>query len=92
LAADTFITDPLKQAALGVGINAVYLYMFEKKSPMLMHPSAWLGGKNLFHVIERGSSIASLVGSTMAMLGAAAPGEAGTTSEEWPASAPSPFF
>jgi len=52
LAADTFITDLLKQAALGFGINAVYLYVFEKKSPMLMHPSAWLDGKNLFHVIE----------------------------------------
>ena len=92
MAADTEIRNPLVQAVLVFGVNALYLVMFEKKSPMLMHPSAWLGGKNLFHVIERGSSIASLVGSTMAMLGAAAPGEAGTTSEEWPASAPSPFF
>jgi len=77
MAADTIFTNPLMQAVLIFGINALYLVVFEKKRPMMMHPSAWLGGKNLFHVIERGSSVASIVGSTMAILGAAAPGLVG---------------
>jgi hypothetical protein len=44
---------------------------------MLMQPSRLLRGKNLFHMIERAASVASLIGSIIAVLGAASPGLVG---------------
>ncbi|GMI30929.1 hypothetical protein TeGR_g9941 [Tetraparma gracilis] len=41
---------------------------------MLMQPSRLLPGKNLFHMMERAASIASIIGSIIAVLGAAIPG------------------
>ncbi|GMI22657.1 hypothetical protein TeGR_g12571 [Tetraparma gracilis] len=68
-----FITDPLAQALIGTATNLAYLVLFEVKRPMLMQPSRLLRGKNLFHMIERAASVASLIGSIIAVLGAASP-------------------
>ena len=74
MAADTYVTHPLAQALIGLAINVVYLAVFEMKRPMLWYPSKTFKKQNLFHVLERGSSVACAIGSVMAVLGA---GEAG---------------
>ncbi|GMI36942.1 hypothetical protein TeGR_g10326 [Tetraparma gracilis] len=77
MASTTVIKDPLAQALIGTATNLAYLVLFELKRPMLMQPSRLLRGKNLFHMIERAASIASLIGSIIAVLGAASPGIVG---------------
>ena len=70
LAANTFIVDATTQALVGLAINTMYLFIFELKRPMLWYPSKTFKKQNLFHVLERGSSFACVVGSGMAVLGA----------------------
>ncbi|GMI33404.1 hypothetical protein TeGR_g9550 [Tetraparma gracilis] len=77
MASTTVITDPLAQALIGTATNLGYMILLETKRPMLMQPSQLLRGKNLFHMMERAASTASLIGSIIAVLGAASPGLVG---------------
>ena len=70
VATDTFVREPLLQALIGLAINGMYLVQFEVKRPMLWFSSKSFENQNLFHVLERGASIACVVGSVMAALGA----------------------
>ncbi|GMI29732.1 hypothetical protein TeGR_g12729, partial [Tetraparma gracilis] len=77
MASTTVIKDPLAQALIGTATNLGYMILLETKRPMLMQPSQLLRGKNLFHMMERAASTASLIGSIIAVLGAASPGLVG---------------
>jgi hypothetical protein len=72
IASSTFVTAAPAQAAIGCGINVVYLTLLEVKRPMPYRPStsAWFQGKNFFHLVERSSASTSLGGSLLAFLGA----------------------
>jgi len=72
LASDTVLTNPIHQALAGVVTNTAYLILFEAKKPMPFYPSSsnWFEGQNFFHLIERCSSVACVLGSVMALIGA----------------------
>jgi len=64
------IVDATIQALIGLAINTMYLFIFELKRPMLWYPSKTFKKQNLFHVLDRCSSAACVVGSAMSVLGA----------------------
>ena len=92
IAADTTLTDPVVQAGVGVAVHIIYLIIFEIKQPMPFYPSssAMFKGQNFFHLVERSSCCASLVGSLMAILGAANPGNMTAFGTVFAVSAPLP--
>ena len=72
IASSTFFTAAPQQAAIGFGVNLIYLAFFEVKRPMPYRPSTsvWFKGQNFFHLAERSSALTSLAGSLLAVLGA----------------------
>ena len=71
LAANTVITNPTAQASIGFAVHLLYLVLLETKKPMPFRPStsAYFKGQNFFHLLERSSSVASIIGSLLAILG-----------------------
>ena len=61
--------SPIKQAAAGLAINAVYSGLFEKLRPMVKIPSSIFKGSNLFHLVERCAGVATIIGGGVALAG-----------------------
>jgi len=62
--------DPILQSVGNLSINAAFLLALEWKRPMVQYSSSIFKGSNLFHLVERASATATVIGNALALSGA----------------------
>ena len=76
----TVFLTPITQGLASFAVNAVFLLILYVKDPLVYYPSSFFKGRNLFFLVEMLSTCTSLVGNSLAIVGAAVSSPAAVTS------------